>query len=134
MTIWFDVLDDARGIRAIYGDDAPPLEAVVLHEITLHRDGPRVVLRFDLPAFPSRPPEKWVSQGCNVVQVQLLLSGVESVSIQGLSTHSVVDIAVAGDGRKVRVTTSGSSVIDVLALDASITSISAYMDAERPAP
>jgi hypothetical protein len=40
----------------------------------------------------------------------------------------VVDVVLVGDVGRVRLTTSGSTVIDVLASTASITSSSAYMD------
>src|ERR1700730_13283023 len=65
MESWADLLDDPAKVRSIYGDDVPSLDSVHLHEITLHRDGARLTLRFDLSKYPTDPPKKWQAQGFN---------------------------------------------------------------------
>lgn len=58
-----------------------------LHEITLHRDGPRVRLRFDVAAVPHPLPARWDGDA-NRTQVQLACFGV-SVRVVGLRDHDV---------------------------------------------
>ena len=132
MATWLDLLEDDRGLSAIYGDEVPSLTCVALHEISLHRDGPRVTLRFDLPEYPVHPPEKWLVNEFNVVQVQLMLIGVEDVSLQGLTRDPRVDLTLERDGQVIKTATqSGSTRLDIRAYAAMITSISAYRAEEN---
>lgn len=129
MTGWLDVVDDDRGIRTIYGDETPSLGWVDLHEISLHRDGPRVVLRFDLPDYPGDAPKKWVDQGFNVVQVKFMLVGIHKFSLQGWSHDSFLDLSVLRDGQAVRVSGRSESIeMSIVADAALVSSISAYRD------
>ncbi|RKN22114.1 hypothetical protein D7147_05175 [Micromonospora musae] len=99
MSGWVDLLSESHGIRAIYGEDLPALTSVDLHELVLHRDGPRATLRFDLSQFPKSPPKKWADQGFNVVQVQLTLEDVLHLTIAGWTTRAVLDINVEPTGK-----------------------------------
>jgi hypothetical protein len=83
---WLDLLSDDKPIRSIFGETIPTLEGADLHEVSLHHDGPRVMLRFDLADFPKTPPRKWVIQGANTVQLELMLLGTEDLEIRGWST------------------------------------------------
>ena len=127
MTNWLDALDDSRGIRAIYGDDVPPLTGVTMNEVCLHHDGPRVVLRFDLSRYPANPPKKWSDQGFTTVQLQLMLVDIHELSIAGWSNESVVDLSLEQTDNGVIVTTSGGlTQLRIRAHTATVTSISAY--------
>jgi hypothetical protein len=127
MTNWLDALDDSRGIRAIYGDDVPPLTGVTMNEVCLHHDGPRVVLRFDLSRYPANPPKKWADQGFTTVQLQLMLVDIHELSIAGWSNESVVDLSLERTDNGVVATTSGGlAQIRIRALSAIISAISAY--------
>jgi hypothetical protein len=76
---WYDQCDNPRLIQGYYS--APPtLDRLDLHEVVLHRDGPLLKLRGDLPVFPDRPSKRW-SQQANTAQVTIALWGVSSVSI-----------------------------------------------------
>lgn len=126
MFTWLDNLVDARAVRAIFGATVPSLTGVVLHEVCLHRDGPRAVLRFDLPEFPEKPPRKWLEQGLDQVQIQLMLVGVRDFSMQGWSNSPVIDLSIvrndgitaSGVGDAVHIGMSADAVL--------VASISAY--------
>ncbi|BFI43932.1 hypothetical protein YKD1_03510 [Yersinia pseudotuberculosis] len=95
MPFWTDLLIDEKKISSIYSDELPTLERVDLHEITFHRDGPKVILRFNLEKYPSKPPKKWVVQEFNTVQIQLTILDVKDVILSGwIKTSYVVDISV----------------------------------------
>jgi hypothetical protein len=127
MANWINTLADSKSIEAIFGKRIPPLDAVDLHEILVHRDGPRVVLRFELSAYPSPPPQKWQSQGYNRAQVKLMLIGVTSVQISGWSTNVVADIDLVRQSNAIRLTAKAASTnIQVVASTAMIESISGY--------
>lgn len=130
---WIEVLDDARNVEAIYGDKVPSLRRVVLHEIRVHRDGPRVTLVIDLPDFPDRPPRKWAMQGFNTVQIALVMDGVVDLTMDGLSVDSVIDIDLAKISGEVHMTTSEDSTTHVVVRSGSafVGSISAYLNGAK---
>ena len=124
---WLDVVVDARPIQAIYGERVPLLISVVLHEVSLHRDGPRVIVRFDLPEFPVNPPRKWVAQQFNVAQLKLIFDGIHDISLQGWSTNPVVDISIIRAGDRVKASVSSAAVQINIDCDAVlVSSISGY--------
>jgi len=107
MTSWLDEVDNGRFLAALYGGRAPSLDPVNLHEILLHRDGPTIALRFDLPEFATKPAKGWDAAGYNVVQVRLTLFGVLSARLDGWATtmtgplrierRSMLSVAFAAD-------------------------------------
>lgn len=131
---WIDMLDDPRNVKAIYGDVVPSLSRVVLHEIRIHRDGPKVTFVFDFEEFPVNPPVKWQAQGLDTVQTELTVDGLTGMSLDGIDTNSVVDIDLAKSDEEVRLTTSSnsSSRVDVRGRWVSVSSISAYLNGAQP--
>jgi hypothetical protein len=73
-----NLLENSSRLAGLYGD-APIFAEVDLHEIKLHRDGPTMVVRFDLAIFPDSPPAEWSNY--NTVQMVLDLCGVRNVRI-----------------------------------------------------
>lgn len=128
MTAWLGVVHDSRKVHAIYGDEAPSLRGVSLHEVAIHRDGPNATLRVDLPTFPSNPPKKWADRGLNVVQVELSFASVSSIKVDGWTLSPVVDLSIGQQDNNIIGSTSGDSDIYIKAASAIITSISAYRD------
>lgn len=131
--MWTHSVDGAEGLRAIFKDVEPSLAAVRLHEVTLHQDGPTVVLRFDLAELPSAPPSKWQKAGLNTVQLKLALEGVRDVTMVGWGKNNVgpieirsaepqgLEVAFTGEESRVRVT------CDIARIDR----VSAYYDASK---
>lgn len=91
---WTDFLIDKSKIISIYGNKIPSLQEVDLHEVILNRDGPRIVLRFDLPEFPDSPPKKWLALGFNRVQVQLMVLNIHELAIENFSTECKCNIII----------------------------------------
>ncbi|WP_060508350.1 Imm50 family immunity protein [Pseudomonas sp. NBRC 111124] len=95
MVHWFDLLVNAQAIKSIYKDEAPSLRGVDVHSLLLHRDGPKLSIKFNLNDYPSKPPKKWDVQGFNTVQVVLSLLDLRSVSISGwIDTVYVTDLDI----------------------------------------
>jgi hypothetical protein len=91
--MWHELADNPKAMSQLY-KTVPSLEGLELHELLLHRDGPRLTLKADLPCFPDAPPDRWVREGYTKVSIQLDLWGVQSVNISGWSTNVVVDIRI----------------------------------------
>ena len=91
---WMDFLTERKKIDAIFGDVEPHLNSVELHEVSLNRDGPKVILRFDFSEFPIFPPKKWGLAGFNRVQIQLIALGIDDLNIQGWGTACTCSISI----------------------------------------
>lgn len=127
MNNWLDFIEDATSVIAIYGDNLPTLEGVDLHEVSLHRDGPRVHLRFDLPVFPGQPPKKWSAANFNRVQLRLIAVGVQDLQISGLQSTCVLDLKITKETKMIRLhADNGQMKIDICAEHFIVDSISAY--------
>jgi Immunity protein 50 len=134
MKNWTDFLLDSSPIRAIYGDQLPPLDAIVIHEVIIRRDGPIVLLRFDLEAFPERPPTKWLRSDFNTVQLRLSAIGVKELSVERCSTTMNVQMLVAEAAGGVSVMVDDGSIsFAISASHLQIDSISAYRDESKAA-
>lgn len=107
---WIDLLLDAMSLKALFGTSLPSLNNVNLHEITLDRDGPRVLLRFDLDDFPKTPPKKWVDAGYTRVQLVIAAFVVHEVLISGWNTTNKVDMKVEKIGDLIAVSAKNDAV------------------------
>ena len=93
----------------------------------MHRDGPLLQLRFDLPTFPDRPIARW-PDNAGVAQVTLDLWGVSRPLIEGWETDNVGTLTlkwVADDALSVKLESSTSSLRCQSQL-ARISSVKAY--------
>jgi hypothetical protein len=129
MTSWTEFVLNAAPVEAIFGAKLPTLQGVDLHEIVLHRDGPRVLLRFDLQDFPAHPPKKWSASGLNRVQMRLLASGVKELRITGWQSNVIVDLSIDRDGPLVRLHSNNGVVrFDLCAESVIVEGVSAYRE------
>ncbi|MGW0177288.1 Imm50 family immunity protein [Rhodococcus sp. NPDC003322] len=129
---WVDLLLDNRSIRAIFGDVDPSLDSVDLHEVRLDRQGGSLILNLDLADYPAVPPKKWVAQEANTVQIELELSPVHSVTIEGWGTEmgTHIEIARNAEGR-IELTCRDVPRIKVTAEWLSLRKIGAYQSVMR---
>ena len=99
MSAWTDHIIDSRPIKDIFDEHCPSLTNVNLHEVTLHRDGPTLLLRFDLDPleFPADPPKKWVTQRANTVQLRLKALDVRELSIIGVATTMTATVTLTSE-------------------------------------
>ncbi|AVP99710.1 hypothetical protein C7S18_22150 [Ahniella affigens] len=102
MNDWTEYLDDPLAIRSVFKEGVPPLDRVQVHEVSLLASGPSVSLRFDLGAFSTAPPKKWVERGNNRVQVTLVAVGVSAVHLDGIETRVLGSIVLSKQGNAIR--------------------------------
>lgn len=115
MSHWIDFLVDSAPVKAIFGDQIPSGRGLTLHDITIGRDGPGIILRFDFPEFPADPPAKWAKKQFNRVQITLDAGAVHDLSIYGVSTEMLADLDLAAEDSRIRLHFHGSA-IDIKAL------------------
>lgn len=128
---WIDLIGRAEFLRQLF-PQAPSLQGLRLFEVDLHQDGPRVLLRFDLRAFPEHPPAKWVKDQANRVQVRLLGVGVRALEVRGWTANNIVDIEVAAappTGRRFVARGAGFS-LEAVFEHLELTGVSAYCSTE----
>lgn len=99
-----------------------------LHEVTLHRDGPRVRLRFDLPVVPDPLPARW-DVDANRTQVQLACFGVRAFALTGFTTCMAGRLSVqpTGDAWDMAFV-AGEVVLQLRAALVRVESLSGYCD------
>jgi hypothetical protein len=133
---WIDVVDRVEVVRAVFGTRVPRLDAVRLHEVILHQDGPTVILRFDLPEFPEPAPVKWNEAGHNTVQVMLALDDVLETRVLGWTKNNVGSLSVSipstMGGVLVEFSASGSN-LRLVSKFVRIERLTAYRDRDRVA-
>jgi hypothetical protein len=80
---WTAAVANPQALAQLPGDvGAQPVD---LHEVIVHRDGPRVRLRFDVAAVPQPLPARWDGDA-NRTQVQLACFGVSALTLSGFTT------------------------------------------------
>lgn len=127
MNNWLEFISDAAPLKAVYGQDIPSLHGVDFHGIDIHRDGPRVLLRFDLPEFPSHPPKKWVAAGFNRVQLRLLAIGVNDFQMVGLQPQCRLALGMTKENGFIRLLADGPGMkIDMSVEHLLVEGVSAY--------
>jgi hypothetical protein len=131
MSDWVDVLSDSRPIRSIFGEHSPSLRTIVVHDLTIGRDGPSLCVRFDISEYPTNPPVKWVRTGVNRVQIRIIAFGVRDLTINGASSEMMANLELRVDGSRVQLGLDGrgfqvKAIADAIILDR----ISAYADGD----
>ncbi|MFF2567518.1 Imm50 family immunity protein [Streptomyces sp. NPDC058084] len=123
---WTSLLANPSGIERIYEGRVPDLTGVHFHSVELNREGPSLLLRFDMPSYPENPPHKWQKQGFNVVQMTLGLSGVEEPTLHGFAIDPVADISLRSQERITLDVHSASLRLHATAATVYVANISAY--------
>lgn len=111
---------------AIYGQDVPSLHGVDFHGLELRRDGPALLLRFDLPDYPKHPPQKWAAE-FNRVQLRLLALGVRDFKMVGLQRSCRLAVGVVKNDEQIRLLGNGPGMpFEVSADHLLVDGVSAY--------
>ena len=125
---WTSLVENPEGITSVYQGSPPELLDVHVHEVCLHRDGPALRVRLDLPSYPEIPPKKWAAQGFNTVQIEITFSGLREVELNGFSTDMMATISIEEDmGVQIHLSAPGSEVRAV-ANTATISKVAAYLN------
>ncbi|WP_165857446.1 Imm50 family immunity protein [Marinobacter sp. JSM 1782161] len=128
MASWLSHITNANGIKSIYGESLPSLSNCVIHEVTFHRDGPRAMLRIDLPDYPKTAPEKWKASECNTVQINLMAVAISVSELRGWNTDGKVNIEVgqADIEKTILAHSNDGLILKIQAKSLFITEITAY--------
>ncbi|MFD0267202.1 Imm50 family immunity protein [Streptomyces sp. NPDC127106] len=126
---WLDHVLNAEVLREAYGaQGVPEPDGLVIHEVTWHRDGPSLTLRFELPSYPAEPPEAWTARAANTVQVELRLLGARALLDGGPDPNPVgaLRLSAGPDGRLRAVLEAGLLRVEATADHAVLRRVSAY--------
>jgi Immunity protein 50 len=118
-------LENPQAITSLFGD-AIELSAIQLHEVVLHRDGPVLRLRFDIPIVPEQLPKNWQA-GVNTTQLSLAAWGLQSLQIEGWASNIGGELSVTADGKLKRLTFNGEKCcINAICEMLRVENVSAY--------
>lgn len=120
-------IENPQSLASLFGDGFDFAE-ISLHEVVVHRDGPTIRLRFDLPLVPEVPPPRW-PKGANTTQVVLLAEAIDAFEISGFATECTgVLQALTENGRKILEFSCPASSIRFAYSWLRITGISGYVN------
>lgn len=93
--VMIEHIENPKALTTLFGEGFDIVE-VDLHEVIVHRDGPSLKLRFDIPQVPRNRPARWPA-GANTTQIVLHASPIERLQIVGFATvcsgvmHTLID-------------------------------------------
>ncbi|WP_263166604.1 immunity 50 family protein [Streptomyces sp. SCSIO ZS0520] len=128
---WLNHVANPTGLENIYTEGTPSLSGVSLHEVRLVRDGPSLILRFDLNRPPQNPPKKWITKGFNTVQLEITLGGIHEVRLDGFTTTIRADISLTKPDLVTLKANSAGARISATADAAFLSKISAYCNEDE---
>ncbi len=127
---WVSLLVNPEPIRAIFGAQAPSLTGIEVHDLLLGRDGPSLLVRFDLPDYPAKPPRKWVEAEANRVQLRLRAVEVRALTVNGVGWATATAMNLQPEDGAVRLRLVGTDTcLDALVGWVYVDEISAYLQA-----
>lgn len=94
--IWTELLHNPQAVRSAFSI-VPSLTRCEIMEVCFHRNGPRMTIVFDIQDFPVHPPERWLRDDANTVQLKLQLFHISKVTVAQWACHNVADITLARD-------------------------------------
>lgn len=71
-------------------EEVPSFDDVYLLDACLQEDGPQLNLRINLRAYPKAPPDVWVANKYNTVQVKIKMFGLTSIKITRFSNLNYI--------------------------------------------
>ncbi len=106
---WSKYLENPDAVAAFGA--AEDLGSIELHELIVHRDGPVLRLRFDLPFVPAKFPARWPIEA-NTTQITLAAWGIGNLSVSGwgISVRGLLSAGDDSDGRVLRFTGESCAV------------------------
>jgi hypothetical protein len=129
-SMWYLHCENRQALERLY-TSWEGLKAVELHEMVIHRDGPRLQFRIELPRFPDWPPPRW-RRGENAVQVEVSFWGVTGLGIDGWTNRNEGLLTVTGEGEERRLAFRSSAMtLEAGFTVARIDRFTAYIDEER---
>ncbi|OOF08566.1 hypothetical protein BZG79_11995 [Salinivibrio sp. MA427] len=107
--MYWNELDGSKLLGKVFSYPVK-VDKVELVEVSIKRDGPTVLIRFDLVGkIPDRPTKKWGEFNC--CQCGINCSGVYDLMVKNVSRKMVCDIVIdAGEHRKVHLVSEDRSV------------------------
>lgn len=127
---WTAALENPQSITSLFGEPSA-LDLIDLHEVTVHREGPVLRLRFDIPAVPAPLPRKWPA-GANTTQLVLAAWGVTALQISGWATRVQGQLEVERrDSETLLIFTSPNCRIEASVGELRIETVSGYIDGSR---
>lgn len=110
-----------------YYEQAPSLEQVELHRISLLRDGPTAEIVFDVSTFPEKPSSKWPS-GANTCQIVIRAIGLSQVELTKWATQCSGRLEVNPAQGALELVFSGAAKFRFLCSHIEVAGVSGYIN------
>lgn len=125
---WTDHTLNPEAVLAYYGD-APRLDGLTLHSLSLLRDGPVAELVLEPSAFPTSPSKRW-PEGSNRCQITLRAIAVEAVRVDAWGTGVVGDLEVIATSKGIQLSFEGDAKFTLLCRHLQVATVTGYVVSE----
>lgn len=95
---WHTLAQNPQAVSSLF---ATPLELdkVLLSEISIHHDGPRLSLSLSTNQLPTRVPSRWQRQPYNRLSIRLDFYEIDDLSISGWGTNNLLSLSINPDSQ-----------------------------------
>ena len=107
---WSTTIENPQSLALLEAEPSD-LAEIELHELILHRDGPVLPLRFDIPIKPPLMPARWPAES-NATQIVLAVWGADALTIEGWGStvRGMLSIEVGEGAQVIRFAGEGCSL------------------------
>ena len=107
MMNWNEFSRNPETLKSVFSQ-VPDLKGVYLQTFSLDSYGPEARANIILPFSADKFPEKWKSQGLELVRVVVSFVSVEMIKIDGWNVRNIVDIEISQVESKFKASILGS--------------------------
>ena len=109
-----------------YYENAPSLKSVVLHRVSLLRDGPTAEIVFEVTEFPEKPSSKW-SASANACQITIRAIGIHVVELSHWGTGISGELEIKPAKGGVEISFTGEAKFRFLCTHIDVANVSGYV-------
>lgn len=91
---WVEYLDNKVALNNTFGGQVPVLDSLLLARLLVDQVG-GVYISLNFPALPPGSPARWITQGCDAVQLRLSFYDLTQLSITGGAHEGNLNVAAS---------------------------------------
>ena len=113
--MWLNNIENKEKLSAIFKEDIPSLNDVIVKELKLHYNGPLIEMRIELKDYPINPPKKWIINKYNKVDLVFQLIEVKFISITKWNNINLCDLCMSKENDELIIVSNGDCVFKLVA-------------------
>ena len=91
---WMEYLDNNVALNTTFGGEVPALDNLGLAQLVLNQAG-AVYIGLNFPDLPAGSPTRWITRGCDSLQLRLSFYDLAQLSIAGGAHEGNLDVTAS---------------------------------------